>query len=372
MRGLEKTVKSEIEKRAEFSFIRYAQCWEDADIVLKGLNIEPGDKCLSIAASGDNSLAMLAFDPARVVAIDLNQSQLALLELKAAAFRALEYEEMLQLLGYSPSDERIDLFVKIEHLLSDDARKYWVTNIDTIDRGVAGSGKFENYFRTFRKLILPLVHDKRTIDALLAERGPAQRALFYEKSWNTLRWKMMFKLFFSKPVMGMLGRDPEFFKYAEGNLPANLMHLTRQALVDQDPSKNPYLHWILKGEFGDSLPFFLRRDNFEKIRRNIDCLEIRRNSMEQFLESSCDNEFDSFNLSDIFEYMSTQSFVDCLKNLRRVGKPGARLVYFNMMVDRHSENNVDGIEINRELSQTLFALNKTFFYKRFLVEELVA
>ncbi|MBX9693285.1 MAG: BtaA family protein, partial [Cyanobacteria bacterium] len=73
MRGSYKTVKSEIEQRAEFSFIRYAQCWEDADIVLSGLNIKPGDKCLSIAASGDNSLAMLAYEPAKVVAIDLNQ-----------------------------------------------------------------------------------------------------------------------------------------------------------------------------------------------------------------------------------------------------------------------------------------------------------
>ena len=52
--------RSEVEDRADFSHIRYAQVWEDADILLEGLNIQPGDVCLSIASAGDNALAMLA------------------------------------------------------------------------------------------------------------------------------------------------------------------------------------------------------------------------------------------------------------------------------------------------------------------------
>ncbi len=53
-------MSSEAASHADFSAIRYAQCWEDADILLEGLGIRPGDTCLSIASAGDNSLAMLA------------------------------------------------------------------------------------------------------------------------------------------------------------------------------------------------------------------------------------------------------------------------------------------------------------------------
>ena len=51
---------SEAAANADFNIIRYAQVWEDADILLEALDIQPDDECLSIASAGDNALAMLA------------------------------------------------------------------------------------------------------------------------------------------------------------------------------------------------------------------------------------------------------------------------------------------------------------------------
>ena len=53
---------SEVARHVDFSAIRYAQCWEDADILLEALDIQEGDTCLSIASGGDNTLAMLTRD----------------------------------------------------------------------------------------------------------------------------------------------------------------------------------------------------------------------------------------------------------------------------------------------------------------------
>src|SRR5216684_1368819 len=75
---------SEVAARADFSGIRYAQCWEDADILLEGLDIQPGDICLAIASAGDNALAMLSRAPQRVIALDLSPAQLACVELRVA------------------------------------------------------------------------------------------------------------------------------------------------------------------------------------------------------------------------------------------------------------------------------------------------
>jgi S-adenosylmethionine-diacylglycerol 3-amino-3-carboxypropyl transferase len=50
-------MRSEAATRAAFSRIRHAQVWEDADILLEGLDIQPGHICVSIASAGGNALA---------------------------------------------------------------------------------------------------------------------------------------------------------------------------------------------------------------------------------------------------------------------------------------------------------------------------
>jgi len=110
--------------------LRYAQCWEDADVLLEGLHIQPGDNCLSIASAGDNALAMLSHSPGRLVAIDLSAAQLACLELRVAAFRTLSHAEMLLLIGSSGScaesgSKRVDPYRRCAPLLSGEARGFW-------------------------------------------------------------------------------------------------------------------------------------------------------------------------------------------------------------------------------------------------------
>ena len=61
-------MRSEAAERADFSGIRYAQCWEDADVLLAALEPAPGKRCVSIASAGDNTLALLSRDPESVLA----------------------------------------------------------------------------------------------------------------------------------------------------------------------------------------------------------------------------------------------------------------------------------------------------------------
>ena len=48
-------VKSEVEDYAKFDILRYAQVWEDADILLQALDIHEDDNILSIASAGENA-----------------------------------------------------------------------------------------------------------------------------------------------------------------------------------------------------------------------------------------------------------------------------------------------------------------------------
>src|SRR5947209_277081 len=167
---------SEIAAKADFTGIRYAQCWEDADILLEALEIGPGDVCLSIASAGDNALAMLSRGPERVIALDLSPAQLACVELRVAAYRELNHAELLELVGSSPSNRRDTLYRRCRSQLSSGARDFWDAHLADVTHGIGGAGKFESYFALFRHRVLPLVHSRRRIERLL-QGGTLQQRL---------------------------------------------------------------------------------------------------------------------------------------------------------------------------------------------------
>src|SRR5262245_14578543 len=140
---------SEVAAKADFSGIRYAQCWEDADILVEGLDVRPGDVCLSIASAGDNSLALLIRHPARVIALDLSPAQLACVELRVAAYRELKHPELLELIGSQPSRRRLSLYRRCRPLLANPVRDFWDNHQPDVANGIGSAGKFERYFARF-------------------------------------------------------------------------------------------------------------------------------------------------------------------------------------------------------------------------------
>lgn len=369
------TQQSEIATKANFSTIRYAQVWEDADVLLAGLAIQPDETCLSIASAGDNALALLAMNPARVIALDLNPAQLFCLELRVAAYRALEHQQLLELVGSRPSDQRAAYYQQCRPLLSTEAQRFWDQLQPQIVRyGIGGVGKFERYFRIFRRWVLPLVHRHQTVHQLLATQSAVERIDFFQNQWNTWRWRLLVQTFFSQAVVGRLGRDPAFFTYADGDLVAHISKQIHRGLCDLDPTINPYLHWILTGTHGEVLPFALRPENFERIRANLDRLEWHQLSVEAYAERCRADgiSIDKFNLSNIFEYMSEANYHALLRALLTVGKSGSRLLYWNMMVPRACPASLwDRLQPRKELANQLYRQDQAIFYRALQIEEMV-
>ncbi|MGI9089480.1 MAG: DUF3419 family protein [Gemmatimonadaceae bacterium] len=366
-------MRSEAAEHADFqSVLRYAQCWEDADILLEGLDIQPGDTCLSVASAGDNTLSLLTRFPARVIAIDLNPAQLAALELRVAAYRTLSHAELLELIGSRPSTTRTELYAKARAALSTQARSWWDVRPGAIRDGIGGAGKFESYLSLFRRLVLPLVHSRALTASLLERRSAEERIAFYDTKWDTPIWRSLFRAFFSQTVLGRLGRDPSFFRYAEGSVAEHLLARTKHALATLEPAENPYAHWILLGTHGSALPHALRPESFDVIRENLDRLEWHCKPLESVFENGLAQSFDRANLSNVFEYVSEAGQREMLNRLADVAAPGARIAYWNMMVPRSGERVLpDRIRTLTDLSQRLFALDKAFFYRAFVVEKVI-
>jgi S-adenosylmethionine-diacylglycerol 3-amino-3-carboxypropyl transferase len=361
-------MSTEAAGRADFSIIRYAQVWEDADVLLDGLDVRPGNVCLSIASAGDNALSMLTRSPKKVIALDLNPAQIACLELRVAAYRRLQHGELLELSGSRPSNRRVSLYRYCREDLSEAARQFWDARLREVAGGIGSAGKFERYFALFRRRVLPWVHSRRTVNQLLAGGPIERRRRFYRNHWETWRWRAMFKLFFSRLVMGRLGRDPAFFQYVEGDVGTRILARSRHALAELDPAANPYLQWILTGAHVTALPHALREENFDPIRQNLDRLEWRLSTIEEYLSTAAEP-IDCYNISDIFEYMSEANYHSLLKRLVAAARPGARLLYWNMLVPRSRPATMaDALEPLEQRAKELHLRDKAFFYSRLVIE----
>lgn len=353
----------DLAQRVRLDFIRYANCWEDPRLLFEALQ-PSGKRILSIASGGDNSLALIG-EGAEVVAADLSRAQLACVELKIAAIRELDDAALFAFLGLRPSADRLAVYDnKLRPRLSENAAAFWTGRPGDVAAGLIHAGKFENYFRLFRTRVLPLIHGRRTVAALLEPRDAAGRRDFYDRRWNNRRWRWMFRLFFSRRVMGRFGRDPEFFRYVEGSVANRILARAEHAMTTLPLHENPYLEYILTGNFARALPPYLEPARLARIRAHLDRLALFEGPAQE-----APGEFDGFNLSDIFEYMPPDLAEAVYGKLLDKARPGARLAYWNMLVPRACpEKFRPRAEALDDLAARLFERDRAFFYRRFVVE----
>lgn len=358
-----------IQFRADLDFVRYAGCWEDADILIEAIRPGPGKRVLSIASAGDNSLALLATG-AEVVAADLNVAQLACLELRVAAFRHLQHDHLLAFLGIHDSDQRLATYALLEPDLSDSAREFWRTRRAEVSQGIIHIGKFEKYFQIFRRRVLPWIHSRRTLMELFEPKSQAERVQFWNNTWNNRRWRMLLRLFFSRFLMARMGRDPEFFRYVNGPISDQIQQRACYAMTVLPTDQNPYLQYIATGNYQSALPRYLRAEHHDAIRSGLDRLTLFHGPIEEAAAKHGVGGFDGFNLSDIFEYVSEEQASAMYGALLQHANTGAGIAYWNTFVPRSCPRELaDNVVPATQLAAELFAQDKAFFYGHFQIDQ---
>ncbi|MBC8144434.1 MAG: DUF3419 family protein, partial [bacterium] len=314
-------------------------------------------------------LALLSRDPALVVAVDISEAQLACVALKVAAIRDLDHPDFLAFLGFRESPvARSATYTSIRSSIDSDARAFWDRHPELIEAGIIHSGKFEQYFHRFRRFVLPLVHGRRDTAQLLAPKSQSDRETFYEQRWDTWRWRAMFRMFFSEFVMGRMGRDPEFFRYVEGSVSDRILSRVRYALTTLPGERNPFMTYILTGNFGDALPLYAREATYDKIRANLSRLRVVNGTIAD-ANRTLGVKYDACNLSDIFEYMDEPTFRAVADDLLRNCNDCARLAYWNMLVPRSIATLMpDRVVADVADAEELHRVDQAFFYSAFHVD----
>jgi S-adenosylmethionine-diacylglycerol 3-amino-3-carboxypropyl transferase len=87
----------------------YNTCWEDPRLDRVALELKPTDRVLVITSAGCNALDYALAGAGKVHAVDMNPRQNALLELKRAAIKRLDYGDFFAMFGqgYLPHGKKI-------------------------------------------------------------------------------------------------------------------------------------------------------------------------------------------------------------------------------------------------------------------------
>lgn len=357
-----------------FDDIIYSQCWEDPEMDRAAFQIGADDVVFSVTSGGCNTLTFLIDNPKKVIALDLSPYQNFLLEIKMAAFRVFNYEELLAFMGVEASTDRLEMYGRLRRHLSSKSREYWDGQSQKIDMGIIHSGRYEQYMRMLKKWMTLLV-GKSLPKALFNCQTQQERQQLYDEKWDNIRWRIFTKIFLSRRMMTLLFTG-KFFEQLDTDFSFgdHFRAKIKRAVTELPLKENYFFAYILLGQFysREYLPAYLQRDHFEKIKSRLDRIEIVTGACETYFQSIEPDSISKFNFTNIFEWMEPDAFENLLKETIRVARDGAILTYRNLLVARSRPASLaHWIAPQEALSKQQHDADRAFIYRAYNVEKVV-
>lgn len=363
-------MRSEVAAQLQLQTLRYSAVWEDAALLEQGLDLGGDSDVLSICSAGDNVLALLLQEPRSVTALDMSPAQIACLELKLAGIRLLDHPDFAVLMGVRPGS-RLALYERVRALLSAASQAWWDGHAALLDANPLHGGRLEAYFAAFRNEQLPGLWPADLLERMLGSDLLGQRALF-DSEGDTPAFRDAFRLYFGRENMEKQGRDPAQFAHVDGGDPGRwFLERASWAFRTFPLADNPYVQLFFTGRLHDldRGPAYLRPANFPRLRSLVDRVRLHTGELEQLLAGRPAGAFSHGNLSDAFEYMSPELAQRVFGALGEGLRPGGRIAWWNLLVPREAD--VPSLRTLPELSQRLWARDRSWFYRAFFVAEVL-
>jgi len=351
--------------------ISHSQCWEDPALLQAALGVGPEDDVLSICGAGDNSFALAIAGARSVTIIDSSGPQIALAKLKLAAAQALDVERFRSFLGAGHIGQRVSLYHGLRSQLDGSTVSFWDQHEDWIRTGLLGCGAFERSLASFRSRVLPFVHRERTVEALLALGTLEEQRAFYDEHWNSRRWRGMFRLLFTAAVMGQESANYGPFIPGGGAVRAAYQERLGRVLTEIPVRSNPFVQWCLSGQYREmehGQPY-LSTEGHRRLVAVAPRMRFVHDDLGKHLGRVDGGTYSAFNLSDLPAHLSAAESEALLRGCVGAARTGARLAYWNLLVDRHRPDAMaDLLHRDEAVARDLFQRDRAFVHGGFQLE----
>jgi S-adenosylmethionine-diacylglycerol 3-amino-3-carboxypropyl transferase len=317
----------------------YNTCWEDPAVDRMALGLGPQDVVLVITSAGCNVLDYSLQGPRQVHAVDANPRQTALLELKIAAIRELEFSDFFAVFGDGFHADFGSLYkTRLRRHLSAFARQWWdrhwhwfVSSRGSFYfHGLSGlvARGFRSYFRLRPRL-------GRAMQALFQAEDLAEQRAIYDQHVAPLLWNRVVNWMISRQLtMSLIGVPHPQRKLVQAQHAKGLSGFIRDAVqyvFRQMPLADNYFWRVyVCGRYQRSCcPEYLKEANFAALKAGlVERISLHTCTITQFLQNH-EQPISRFVLLDHMDWMSTyhpQALVEEWEAIIRRAAPGARIL----------------------------------------------
>ena len=288
--------------------IIYNVAWEDPRIDGQLLGLGPDDAVLMLTTGGCNVLDRLLDNPAHVVAVDLNPSQNALLEIRLAAARALTHDQFFRIFAESDRALFDEVYrTELRPLLSAPAAAFWDQHAAIFDSffysGAAG-GLARVICALIRLLGLQPFVDALPGCASLAE----QQALLVKHAPTVARVTRLFD--FCLPAFAPFAGVPASQLNLVGNLAEGSivgLFIDRVFRKTHIAADNYFYRAYLYGRYTRGCcPRYLRPEHFAKLKANASRVTVKTMLLGDAAALYPDGYFSAMILLDHMDWLTPQ------------------------------------------------------------------
>ena len=275
----------------------YNACWEDPRLDRIALDLGPDDTVLVITSAGCNALDYALAGPKRVIAVDLNPRQNALLELKLAGIRNLRYEDFFAMFGRGRLDQAGKIYSQLlRPAISPWAQTYWDRWIEFFEPGSARPFYYRGTCGTFAAMINfyinRVVRLRSHLDEMLEAASVEEQRRIYEEVHDR---------FWTRSIRFAIGRDSTLSLLGvpraqrrqvdteyEGGI-SQFVHDCLEAVFARLPLADNYFWRVyMTGQYAPHCcPEYLKPENFQRLKAGLaDCIEVHTDSVHGFLEKN--------------------------------------------------------------------------------------
>jgi S-adenosylmethionine-diacylglycerol 3-amino-3-carboxypropyl transferase len=325
-----------------FKGLVYPQIWEDPEVDIKALAIQPGNVIVAIASGGCNALSYLTEDPGRIEAVDLNEAHVALNRLKLAAAENLpDYAGFYRFFGKADDKANVAAYHRfIAPKLDAKSRAYWEhrkwtgrARISLFSRDLYHHGLLGWFIGAAHRIAR--LHGIDPADMLRAKTMEEQRTFFdtalsplFDRrviKWATARKASLFGL-------GIPPAQYEALASAGGGSMTVVLRERLEKLSCGFPlSENYFAQQAFGRSYGSEetgpLPPYLKAEHFDTIRRRAHRMTCVNASLTAHLAEKAPRSVDRVTLLDAQDWMNDLQLNELWAEITRTAKTGARVIF---------------------------------------------
>ncbi|MBN2447770.1 MAG: BtaA family protein [Phycisphaerae bacterium] len=360
-------------ERMVFRGIVFNMSWEDPEMDRRAFQITPSDTVISISSAGCNPLNFLCQNPKKLISVDGNPAQNAILELKLAAIATLDYETFFDIFAARhPSVVTRHYQSRLRPLLSDKARQFWDKKLWIVARNLYDFGRMGLFCRLLRLVFSQVGLSRQQLDAFFEIQSLDEQTKWYHKHVARKLWGPVTRAFVNfKPFLYLAGVHPRQFNLVDGrhDIYDYIKERVDYALTRIPVYDNYFLTVAVTGKFrGKHVPPYLLEENFDTLRKNLDRVQVVNGWLGPFLDTQPAGSITKFNLLDIFDWMTDEQFEGTLRSALRTAAPGATMIYRSGSYQLDPPPAIrEHLEHDAELSRELLAIDRSATYGSFYV-----